>query len=144
MPAHYAKSENRLRWNFQMRKTQIKTCQFHCAGKCWCASENHLRRGDTLCFAQKLKENKSFSWPSLVIFVHIRTLIITRNLDTCHWLWHPNQCKIQAVTYSMRAELCMSQQVWPFSSRVARSPPEALLAGFRSIRRDPFPYTALI
>lgn len=38
----------------------------------------------------------------------------------------------------------MSQQVWLFPSRVAWSPPKALLAGFRIHCTDPFPYTAFV
>lgn len=128
MPAHYARSQNILKWNFQMRKTQIKTYKFHCAGKRWCVS---LRRGHTVCFAHKLEKNKSFSWPSFVILVPIRTLMITRNLDTYHLatasqpMFNPS---------SMRPQLCMSQQVWPLPSRVARSSSEALLAGFWGLK----------
>lgn len=121
-----------------MRKTPIKTCQFHCAGKRWHVS---LRRGRAVCFAHKLEENKSFSWPSLVILVHIRTLIITRNLDTYHLA---TAAQPMFKPSSTRPQLCMSQQVWPFPSRVARSPPAASLAGFWGLRRDPLPCTAFV
>lgn len=42
-----------------MRKTQIKTCQFHCAGKCWCLSQRIIwERGTCLLCSQTGREQE--------------------------------------------------------------------------------------
>lgn len=131
MPAYYAKSEKRLRWNL-MRKTQIKTCQFQCGGKMLVYLARQQSERWAHWFLHKLEENKSFSWPSFVL-VHTNEQQRSGHLSPgyCHW-------------FSMRMQQYVSQQVWLFPSRVAWSPPETLPAGVWGLSMDPFPDTAFI